>query len=181
MSIGGSMSGDTVQLPRYLIEDSPRLAARMKAFEEAHEKAVNAAKTLGDIEDIPRLREEAAADAERQSALTRYAKEQCDQQISNAEEKAAQIVADAETEANRRELAALEMTAAAKAVKTEAESDKKGVAEGAAEVVRWREEIYAVQKALDQRSADLDSQETQLLQEKSQLETVREQIDQLLR
>ena len=177
MTISATQGGDLLELLR----NPEAVQKRVEQLEAVESKANAAVALVGPAEEIPRLREAAQrADREAGAALSE-AKRQAESLVEEAEQKARDIVADAEAEKSQIELAAFETKGEADAVRAEAEEDRRGVAEGAAEVVRNRNEITSVQNALDQRAADLDSEQNQLLQEKSKLATVREQIDQFLR
>jgi regulator of protease activity HflC (stomatin/prohibitin superfamily) len=179
MSIGGDMTGDMIQLPKYLVEDSPRLVDRMKAFEEGHQKAIDAAKLLGDVEDIPRLKKEAAAEADKQSVLTREAKEAAKKIISGAEGEATEIFAAAETEAEKLIADAKEMTARSEEVNKAAIKVSQTTVERLRQVEKREKDLADGWEKLMTQEENLDSLKTQLLQEKSKLASVREHVDQI--
>ena len=164
-----------------VLEDPEGFKKRLEQLEKAESNLQETIKLVGPAENIPRLHEAAAAAKSEATKTLREAQEEAESLVEEAEQKARDIVANAEAEKSRIELAAFETKGEADAVRAEAADDRRGVDEAMAEVVRNRNEILAVQTSLDRRAADLDSQQNQLLQEKSKLATVREQIDQFLR
>ena len=81
-SMAGQSGGDHVRIPRFLIEDSPQLAKKMRDFEEAERRAKEAIAEVGPAEDIPRLRHEAKQEIEIQQQLTQAAGESAEAIIS---------------------------------------------------------------------------------------------------
>ncbi|KKN76751.1 hypothetical protein LCGC14_0367220 [marine sediment metagenome] len=181
---GGDMAGargsGTVTLPAYLLEDSPRLAKRLETLQAAEERAKEAIALIGEANEIGQLRAQAAAERDEQDRLTADTREECEELLANAERQAANIVNQAQDKAEGLTESAEKAAAATR--------ESVGNSDRARIDARLAIDELNVQKAaqdkereaLNTLQVDLHQREQLLLDEKSKLATVREQIDTIL-
>jgi chromosome segregation ATPase len=181
---GGDMAGDrgagSVTIPAYLLEDSPRLAKRLETLQAAEERAKEAIALIGEASEIAQLRAQAAAERDEQDRLTAETRKECDDLLAAAKAEAGRVV-ELARETSQDMLTAAEKTlAAADMARSEAQGD-------VAEAGSIRQELAARETALDSERTRLQHLEDevvqtqqQLLQEKSELASVREQINTIL-
>ena len=181
----GDMSGrpasDMVKIPRFLLEDSPLLGKKLQEFQAAEARARDAIALVGKAEEIGQLRSQAAAERDAADAASAETKEECARLISDAIAQAEDLVNEARNQADELIVGAETKLGAAQRIEENAQQ----ITQKAQEVSRTQ---VAVGEALDRRTeslsvreTDLGEQQQLLLQEKSKLATVREQIDTILR
>ncbi len=180
---GGTMAGGKsgmVTLPAYILEDSPRLAKRLDDLKAAEERAKSAISLIGEANEIAQLRAQAAAERDEQDRLTNETRTHCEEITAKAKREAADIVSQARETAEGLVESAEKKTAAADAAQVQG---SKVIAEAAKTHVdlQGREvSVMAEREALNKLQLDLHEREQLLLDEKSKLATVREQIDTIL-
>lgn len=180
---GGTMAGGKsgmVSIPAYILEDSPRLAKRLDDLRAAEERAKEAIALIGEASEIGQLRSQAAAERDEQDRLTAETRRHCEEITAKAKREAADIVNQArETAEGLAESAEKNISdavvAQAQASKVIAEARKTHADLQGREVT-----LMAEREALNKLQLDLHEREQLLLDEKSKLATVREQIDTIL-
>ena len=105
--MAGNVGGDFVRVPRFLIEDSPRLAKKIADFEDLQRRAQEAAATIGAVEEIGSIKEQAkqardeadtalAEALEKSNAIEENAKDDAFKKIASAQETADAMIAEAD-------------------------------------------------------------------------------------
>ena len=179
--MGGSglqAGSDDVRIPRFVLEDSPKLAKKLAQFEEQQQKAKEAAAVLGDINEIEGIK-----------AQEKKAREDADKALAEALEKSEAIVEEANTQAQliidkaTQEAAAMKDSAAdlktaAEVVKEAADAQKSQAARDAANAATVAKAAENKENALQKRAEDLDARELSVQREKEQLAKLSEHIRQ---
>ncbi len=168
--------GDTVNIPRFLLEDSPVLAQRIKKFEGARDKALAAVALAGKAENIASLEEKASAELDKQEQITRDACAESERLIAGATAEAARITERAQSKAEQ-------LTGAVNQKLSEAEQQRSDAAEirkkenGKAEQVASQQAaVDAKEQSLNQRAAELDQRVQELVTEKAKFADLGEHI-----
>lgn len=183
MSAGSGIAGSQGQssfAALELLANPTQLQNKIDQLKAAEESAREQVALAGPASEILQIRGE--IDGLKELAEDNYngAKADAEVLLETAREEAAQIVANAQAEAGR-VTAAIEVRASsseeahnqAMAALASAEKETRFLAQRADQLSNEREE-------LDQREATLDSLNSELLQEKSQLASIREQISSVL-
>lgn len=163
-----------------LLANPSQLQAKIDQLKAAEESARKQIDLAGPASEILQMR--ADIDGLKELAEDNYngAKADAESLVERAREEAAQIVADAKADAER-----VSTAIQARAVESENAQNEAMATLAAAK----KEETFLAQRAgqlsnergaLDVREADLDSLNSELLQEKSQLASIREQINSVL-
>ena len=180
---GGTMAGGKsgmVSIPAYILEDSPRLAKRLETLHAAEERAKEAIALIGDASEIGQLRSQAAAERDEQDRLTAETRRHCEEITAKAKREAADIVNQArETVEGLTESAE---KAAAATRESVGNSDRARIDARLAidELNVQRVAQEQERESLNKLQVDLHEREQLLLEEKSKLATVREQIGTIL-
>jgi len=181
---GGDMAGargaGMVTLPAYLLEDSPRLAKRLDDLKEAEDRAKAAVALVGPANEITQLHAQAAAERDDQDRMSVQTRKDCAELVANAERQAADLVDVAHETAKSLTESAEKAVAAVDVAKADA---TRFIAEAAAkndDLQRRETALLNEREALNKLQLDLHEREQLLLDEKSKLATVREQIDTIL-
>ena len=154
---GGGMTagGDEVRIPRFVLEDSPKLAKKLKQFEDQQKKAREAAAVLGDINEIEGIKvQEKKARDDADKALAE-ALEKSEAIVEEARSQAQLIVDKATQEANRLTGEAQLRMDDADAVKTEAEKVRSQASREASEAAQLQKSCESKEQALQQRAEAL--------------------------
>jgi len=180
MSIAQDMSGRAVDPTLRLLANPALLQKRIDQLDAAQQKAQAVIDRVGPIEDIEQTRAQVEGELSKQKEATRQAHEECERLIAEAGESARSIVEKATQEANS--LVSQEKDRAAKTEAAHAEAlSRLATAKKESEYLDQREKaLTADREALTARESDLDDRDSLLLQEKSKLATVREQINAVL-
>jgi hypothetical protein len=169
-----------VQIPRYILEDSPLLGKKLQAFQDAETRAKEAIALVGQAEEIGQLRSQAVAERNAADAASAETKEECAKLISNAIGQAEDLVNEARTQADELILGAETKLGRAQRVEENAQQMMGAAQEANRTHVAVGEALDRRSEGLDAREASVEEQQQQLLKEKSKLATVREQIDSIL-
>ena len=181
---GGDMSGGSdagmVHIPQYILDESPTLAKRLKNFQEAEDRAKKATELIGTAEEIAQLRDQAKVERDAADEASAETKEVCAKLVSEAIAEAEDIVEEARSQASDMTTSAENKLGIAQQIEDSAQlraREAKRVEEAQNSV---RNELDRRHIALELRSVELEEKQQQLLQEKSKLATVREQIESIL-
>lgn len=181
---GGDMAGargaGMVTLPAYLLEDSPRLAKRLNDLQEAEERAKAAVALVGEAQEIGILRAQAVQERDAQDRISAETRKECEVLVANAERQAADLVDRARETAEGLLLRAQETEARSQQTTADASKVIAQAAETHAELQGREVALLQEREALNKLQLDLHEREQLLLDEKSKLATVREQIDTIL-
>lgn len=174
--MAGTRGGDNVSIPRFILEDSPKLAKKIQDFEELERRAAEATVTIGDIGEISSIkgqakeaRDEADAELARAKELTELARIECEGLVRDATATAARKISEAE-------IAAKSMTESAHAEMNEANAAMSEAhrLEQAAKAAQGEADTQA--KFLQQKADALVSREQELTGEQSKLAELRDLI-----
>ncbi len=180
---GGTMAGGKsgmVTLPAYILEDSPRLAKRLDDLKAAEERARAAVALVGPANEIAQLRAQAATERDEQDQITNETRTHCEEITAKAKREAADIVSQARETAEGLLLEADAVVARARDTVADATTMKSEAAQLHADLQGMQVASTAEREALNKLQLDLHEREQLLLEEKSKLATVREQIDTIL-
>jgi hypothetical protein len=169
-----------VQIPRFILEDPPLLEKKLQEFQAAETRARDAVALVGEAEEIGQLRSQAAAERDAADAASAETKEECAKLISDAIAQAEDLVNEARTQADELILGAETKLGRAQRVEENAQQAMNKAQEASRTHVALGDRLNRRTEALDIRETDLGEQQQLLLQEKSKLATVREQIDSIL-
>ena len=160
--MAGTSGGDNVSIPRFILEDSPKLARKIQDFEDLERRAAEATATIGDVGEIASIRGQAKqarddADAElaRAKELTALARVECEGLVSDATATAARKISEAEiaakrmtesahaemNEANAAMTVAQKLEQTAKAAQSDAEAQTESLQQKADALVRREQEL----------------------------------------
>jgi cell division septum initiation protein DivIVA len=178
--MAGNVGGDFVRVPRFLFEDSPQLAKKVADFEELQRKAQEAAATIGAVEEIGIIKEQAkqardeadtalAEALEKSEALVAEAKNQAQLIVEKSTQDAGKLT----VEAQNLHAAAAENSEVAKGAIAAVESDKRANEARAGE-------LDGQKASLQQKADALASREQELKGEFEKLAEVRGLIDNVL-
>ncbi len=170
-----------MQIPRYILEDSPLLGKKLQAFQEAEARAKEAVALVGQAEEIGHLRSQAVAERDAADAASVETKEVCAKLVSDAITQAEDLVNEARTQADEMVLGAETKLGRAQRIEDDAQQAMGKAQELSRTHVAVAEALDRRSEGLDARGVILDDREQLLLKEKSKLATVREQIDSILR
>lgn len=178
--MAGQSGGDHLRVPRFLIEDSPVLAKKIRDFEDLQRRAAEAAATLGDVSEIggikaqaKKTREEADVELVKQKELTEHSRAECDRLIAEATATASRKVTEAQAAAQDLVAKADEVSATANAKMAEAR--RVGQAATTAQ-----NKVDAQANELQQKADDLARREQELVEEKNKLAQLRDLIPQYI-
>ncbi len=174
--MAGTRGGDHVNVPRFLLEDSPQLAKKIRDFEDLERRAAEATATIGDVGEIASIkgqakqaRDEADAELAKQKEVTAHARAECERLISEATATASNGIAKAEIEAKR-------LTESAHAEMNEANAAM-SEAQRLEQAAKAAQSDADVQKKFLQQKADaLVDREQELTETKEQFARLRELI-----
>lgn len=175
---GMTAGGDEVRIPRFVLEDSPKLAKKLKQFEDQQQKAKEAAAVLGDVNEIGSIKAQAKQAREEADKNLAAANEECERLISEANEAAERIIDKATQEANRLTGEAQLKMDDADSVKAEADKVRSQASQDAGNVAQIAKAAEAKEENLQKRAADLDARELSVQKEKEQLAKLSEHIRQ---
>jgi hypothetical protein len=179
---GGDMAGtrgsDNVSIPRFILEDSPKLARKIQDFEDLERRAAEATATIGDVGEIASIRGQAKqarddADAElaKQKELTEHSRVECERLISEATESASRKIAEAESTVQAR-------VAVADGKLSVANQEASAIAEGKRSNEVRAGALDNQEASLQQKADDLASREQELTETKERFAKLRELIQQ---
>ncbi len=180
---GGDMAGGrsrSITIPEYVLQDSPRLAKRLDDLKAAEDRARAAVALVGPANEIAQLRAPAATERDEQDRITNEPRTHCEEITAKAKREAADIVSQArETAEGLVESAEKEAAVARENV---ANADRARIdARLAIDELNVQKAVQEKEReALNKLQLDLHEREQLLLDEKSKLATVREQIDTIL-
>jgi chromosome segregation ATPase len=180
---GGTMAGGKsgmVTLPAYILEDSPRLAKRLDDLRQAEERAKEAIALIGEASQIEQLRAQAAAERDEQDRLTAETRKHCEKITADAKREAADRVAKAQEEAAVLLESAHAQTVTAEEARVQASKVIAEAAQTHTDLQGREVSLLQERESLNKLQLDLHEREQLLLDEKSKLATVREQIDTIL-
>ncbi len=179
---GAGMSGnsDSVAIPRFVLEDSPKLAKKLKEFEAAQAAAIAATQLVGSAEEILNLRVQVDRELADANATSAKARQEADEVKSVAIAEAARRVTEAELTAKDMRERAKKTLEEAESVMATADSvmSESGIATKAA--VALGEQLKAKDQLLQQRAADLDTREQELKENTAKLANLGEHIRDVL-
>ena len=149
--MAGHAGGDFVRVPRFLFEDSPQLAKKVADFEELQRKAQEAAATIGAVEEIGSIKEQA-----------KQARDEADTALAEALEKSDAIVAEAKGQA---QLIVDKSTQDAYKLTTEAQNLHASAAENSETAKGAIAAVESDKRANEARAGELDGQKASLQQQ----------------
>lgn len=176
---GGSGSA-MVQIPRYILEDSPLLGKKLKEFQEAETRARDAIALVGKAEEIGQLRSQAKVERDAADAASAETKEECAKLISDAIAQAEDLVDEARSHADEIISGAETKLEVAQRTAESAQLKMREAQQTEQDATETKKRLEAAADQLARKSLELADLQTQLLQEKSTLATVREQINLIL-
>lgn len=173
-------SDEMVSIPRYVLEDSPALAGKLKKFADAEERAKKAIALMGAADEILGLRDQAKAERDAADVASAETKETCAVLVSDAIAQAEDIVEEARNQAAGMLDGASVKLESAQRVEVDAQQMMQKAQEASSVSAASLTKLDQRAQELTSREAALEEQQTLLLKEKSKLATVREQIDLIL-
>jgi cell division septum initiation protein DivIVA len=177
--MAGGKSG-MVTIPAYLLEDSPRLTKRLDDLRAAEERAKDAISLIGEANEIGQLRAQAAAERDEQDRLTADTRKECEELLANAERQAANIVNQAQDKAEGLTESAEKAAAATRGIIGNSDRARIDARLAIDELNVQKAAQEKERESLNKLQVDLHEREQLLLEEKSKLATVREQIGTIL-
>jgi len=178
--MAGGSRNDLVQFPRYILEDSPILAKKLKDFQEAEERARKATELIGTAEEIEALREQAVTERDAADEASVETKEVCAKLVSEAIAEAEDIVEEARSTANDMIVSSETKLEKAEVVAENADTMMRDAQEASRVHVAVKDALDRKEESLDARKSSLEEQEQQLLKEKAKLAMVCEQIKSIM-
>jgi len=171
---------EMVQIPQYVLDDSPILQEKLKQYQEAETRANKAIALVGTAEEVQQLRIQVKQELDLATVATADTRAQCELRLSEARDRADKILSDANHEALNVTAVADDLTGASQAMHEAASMKLQNARKLEAEVNDRAKLLDTREIQLANQSEELKQTTEQLLQEKSALVTVREEIDKIL-
>ena len=177
---GGDMSGSSASIPIDVLADPQALQKRIDQFTEAQSKAQEVVDLAGPASEILQLRERIGKQLDEEEARAREIKAQCDEMVADAEVLATVTLDKAQTKAAELVDKVKARLAVADVKVAEANELMQKAKQDASVVKADHQWNHTKAAELEQRTAELDKKETQLLNEKSELVAVYEHMRKVL-
>jgi len=174
--MAGTRGGDNVSIPRFILEDSPKLAKKIQQFEDLQRRASEAAATIGDVDDIANIKAQAQQSRDEADALMVHASSECERLITEAAESARQTLVHAESKAEEIIANAKKAAQAAATKMSEADAVMRESQQLAKAVAEAEKDVDAQANSLKQKADDLAGREQELTGEKARLAELRDLI-----
>ncbi len=180
LSSGAGLTGETVDLLK-ILKNPKGFKKRLDQLETAETNAREMVALVAPAEDILRLKKAAVVFEQEAELLLINAREEAKQIIQRAEVTADTIMGDASAAALVVRNADQEMADRTEKLNTQAIAKLTELERKDQELTNKLSDLNHARSAVVQTEQDLESQKQLLLKEKSQLASVREQIDNFLR
>jgi hypothetical protein len=178
--MAGGGGGDFIRVPRFILEDSPQLAKKLKGFEDAQERANEALALVGEAEAIPRLRAQVEQELNEAEEAHAHTRAECERLISEASEAARSKVEGADVTAKELVRQAEAKLAQAEASRLGAKTLENANKHDMEILVARKSEYDHKDEALQQRADALAKQEQELTGEKTRIAELRDLISKAL-